>query len=131
MHHAQAIDVLRDDEAKVHSVLRTFFNIMDRWRIGPEQARVLLGRPSRSQFYNMKGLKVRHLGRDTLERISYVFGIHKALRILFTNTEIADSWIHRPNAHPLFGGAPAIDKLLAGNVADLAEVRRYLDAERG
>lgn len=131
MSQAETIDALKRDETKVHAVLRTFFNIVDKWKLDAEQARTLLGSPSRSHFFNMKGLRVKHLGRDTLERISYVFGIHKALRILLPDKEAADSWIHRPNSHPLFGGTPAIKKMLAGNVTDLADVRRYLDAERG
>jgi hypothetical protein len=30
-----------------------------------------------------------------------------------------------------FGGKSALDRMLAGRVVDLADVRRYLDAERG
>lgn len=131
MNRTSSIELLRSDETKVHSVLRTFFKIMDRWNLDTEQMRVLLGNPSRSHFYNMKGLRVRQLSRDTLERISYIFGIQKALRILLPDRENADQWIHRPNHHPLFGGMPALDRMLAGNVSDLADVRRYLDAERG
>jgi len=127
----KSIEALRGDKAKVSSVLRTFFSIMDRWKLKTEEARILLGSPSRSHFYNMKGLKVNSLSRDTVERISYIFGIQKALRILFPDRANADQWIHLPNSHPLFGGAPAVDKMLAGNVGDLADVRRYLDAERG
>lgn len=131
MDGAKSIEALRGDRAKVNSVLRTFFNIVERWKLKPEQARILLGSPSRSQFYNMKNLKVSNLSRDTVERISYIFGIQKALRILFPDRANADQWIHLPNSHPLFGGAPALERMLAGNVGDLADVRRYLDAERG
>lgn len=131
MDGVKLIEALRGDKAKVNSVLRTFFNIVERWKLKPEQARILLGSPSRSQFYNMKNLKVSNLSRDTVERISYIFGIQKALRILFPDRANADQWIHLPNSHPLFGGAPALERMLAGNVGDLADVRRYLDAERG
>ncbi|MGZ5042379.1 MAG: MbcA/ParS/Xre antitoxin family protein, partial [Usitatibacter sp.] len=71
------------------------------------------------------------LSRDTLERISYVLGIYKALQMLLPSDEAADAWIRKPNAAPLFGGRSAIERMLSGNVADLYEVRRYLDGQRG
>ncbi|HQZ88259.1 MAG TPA: MbcA/ParS/Xre antitoxin family protein, partial [Gammaproteobacteria bacterium] len=43
----------------------------------------------------------------------------------------ANEWIKKPNSAPLFNGRSALDKMLAGKVIDLADVRRYLDAERG
>ena len=131
MTQTEQIETLRTDAQKVAAVLRTFFNIMARWGLKNDQVRVLLGSPSAAQFYKLKSQQVTRLQRDMLERISYVLGIQKSLRILLPDREAADSWIHRPNSHPLFGDAPALDRLLAGNVEDLAVVRRYLDAERG
>jgi hypothetical protein len=68
---------------------------------------------------------------DALERISYVLGIYKALHILFTTPAQADGWIKRANATSLFAGSSALDRMMAGQVADLYVVRRYLDAQRG
>jgi hypothetical protein len=31
----------------------------------------------------------------------------------------------------LFGGRSALDRMLSGNVADLYQVRQYLDSQRG
>jgi hypothetical protein len=39
--------------------------------------------------------------------------------------------LRRPNSAAPFGGRSALERMLSGNVADLYEVRRYLDAERG
>src|ERR1700728_997936 len=71
------------------------------------------------------------LPRDTLERLSYLLGIYKALQLLLPDTQAADEWIRRPNDAPLFGGKSALDRMLSGNVADLFTVRQYLDAQRG
>ena len=60
-----------------------------------------------------------------------MLGIYKALRILLPPDESADAWIRKPNAAPLFGGRSALERLVSGNVSDLYEVRRYLDAQRG
>jgi len=43
----------------------------------------------------------------------------------------ADGWIRKANAAPLFGGHPALERMLGGQVADLYVVRQYLDAQRG
>lgn len=113
------------------ALLRTFFNIAAAWRLAPREAMALLGLASRSTFHVWKSGRAGALPRDTLERISYVLGIYKALQMLLPSGEAADAWIRKPNAAPLFGGRSALERLLSGNVADLYEVRRYLDAQRG
>ena len=108
---------------------RAFFRIMQAWNVGDAEARVLLGAPSRSTFYNYKRGEGGALNADTLERISYVLGIYKALKLLFPNPQQADGWMRRTNQ--AFGGRTALDHALGGKVVDLAGVRGYLDAVRG
>jgi antitoxin Xre/MbcA/ParS-like protein len=108
---------------------RAFFRIMQAWDVGDAEARVLLGAPSRSTFYNYKRGEGGALNADTLERISYLLGIYKALKLLFPNPQQADGWMRRPNQ--AFGGRTALDQALGGKVVDLAAVRGYLDAVRG
>ena len=71
------------------------------------------------------------LTKEKLERLSYIFGIYKALQILLPKPESADHWIHRPNEATPFGGQSALDRMLSGNVSDLYVVRQYLDGQRG
>jgi hypothetical protein len=113
------------------ALLRTFFNIADAWKLSTREAMTLLGLRSRSTYHVWKDGQSGALPRDTLERISYVLGIYKALQMLLPSDEAADAWIRKPNTAPLFGGHSAIERMLSGNVADLYEVRRYLDAQRG
>jgi uncharacterized protein (DUF2384 family) len=110
--------------------LKAFFGITQKWKLSSEQERVLLGIP-KATFYRWKQQKDGALSQDTLERISYVLGIYKALRILLPTERMAHEWIYKANQAPLFSGNTALDKLLKGQVVDLADVRRYLDAERG
>ena len=56
-------------------------------------------------------------------------GIHKALRLIFTEPQRGYDWIKRANAD--FGGRTALDVMLCGELTDLMRVRRLLDAERG
>ena len=64
--------------------MRAFFRLVGLWGLTMEEARVLLGRPSRARLYNWKAGRVRGLPHDTLQRISYLLGIHKALQILYS-----------------------------------------------
>jgi len=111
--------------------LRTFFRIGDAWKLSSDEARRLLGDPPRSTFFLWKKNGDGQLARDTLERLSYILGIYKALQILLPDPAAADAWVRKPNAAPLFGGRPALERMLSGNVADLYVIRQYLDAWRG
>lgn len=111
--------------------LRAFFKLAERWNLRVAEQRKLLGDPPESTFYKWKRERDGALGRDTLERISYLLGIFKALAILFPQAERADAWLRKPNSAPTFGGKSALDRMLSGNVADLFVVRQYLDAQRG
>lgn len=119
------------DLKKVSQVaIKMFVNIAENeWKLSEKESLVLLGKPSRSTFYNWKAGRVTQLSRDTLDRISYIAGIYKALNILFAIPEQANQWLKKANAE--FHGKTALEVMLAGSVVDLAMVRRYLDAQRG
>ena len=120
------------DPQKVSApALRAFFRIVDAWGLGNNEQMTLLGNPARSTFYRWKHGENVALSKDTLERISYVFGIYSALQVLLPKPEAADAWIKKPNTAPIFGGRSALERMLSGNVADLYLVRQYLDAQRG
>jgi len=126
---AAGVDLSSRESAQ--ALLRTFFRIAQAWKLTPRECMTLLGLRSRSTYHLWKEGRAGALSRDTLERISYVLGIWKALQILLPGDEAADAWMRKPNSAPLFGGRSALDRLMSGNVADLYEVRRYLDAQRG
>lgn len=64
-----------------------------------------------------------------IERISHTLAIFESLNVLLPPPN-ADSWVHRPNAAPLFGGRPAIELMTSVLTTDLAAVRYHLDGER-
>jgi len=118
----------------VKAGLTAFFNITAKWKLTTSEQRVLLGSPAEATFFKWKKNpeSVNRLTHDLLERISYILGIHKALRILFSNRqESVYSWIKTPNKAPLFNGQSALERMLGGNVSDLYAVRKYLDSQRG
>jgi hypothetical protein len=111
--------------------LRAFTRIAELWHLSIADQLALLGITSRSTYFKWRKEPQPKLPRDTLERLSYLLGIYKALQLLLPDTHAADEWIRRPNDAPLFGGRSALDRMLSGNVADLFIVRQYLDAQRG
>jgi hypothetical protein len=119
-----------DSPAAAQAALRTFWRLADAWKLGVAEQITLLG-VGKTTFYQWKQGKVGPLDKHVLERLSYLFGIYAALQILLPVAERADEWIRKPNGAPLFGGRSALERMLAGQVADLYVVRHYLDAQRG
>lgn len=127
----EQLPISREIQAHGAAALRVFFRIADLWQLSTGEQITLLGSPGRSTFFKWKRDGAPQLPRDTLERISYILGIYKALQILLPDPAAADNWVRKPNSAEIFGGRSALDRMLSGNVADLYVVRRYLDAERG
>ena len=120
------------DSRKVSSpALRAFFRIAHAWKLDNKEQITLLGSPPRSTYFRWRQAGDVVLPKDTLERISYIFGIYSALQVLLPKAEAADTWIKKPNAAPIFGGRSALERMLSGQVGDLYLVRQYLDAQRG
>jgi len=109
--------------------LKGFFEIMKLWDVDNSTARRLLGSPAERTFYEWKkSAPASGLPEDVLRRIGYIAGIWKALQIVYSKPEHADTWLSRPNEH--FGGQPPLRRMAAGDVTDLAAVRAYVDAAR-
>lgn len=108
--------------------LEAFFNIAEKWRLSTEEQIKLLGSPGRSTFFKWKK-DGGSLPVDTIERISHILAIWKALRIIFTIDERAEQWIRSKNEY--FHGYSALDVMLGGKFVDIYKVREYIDAQRG
>jgi hypothetical protein len=111
------------------AALRAFFNIMTRWQVRDEDARVLLGGVTNGPFYEMKKNPERVLDVDRLLRISYLVGIFKALNVLYSDA-LADAWMRRPNSNAIFAGQTPLAYLTTGGLPAMQVVRRLLDARR-
>jgi len=121
-----------DPKRIASAALQAFFNLSTRWKLSVAEERTLLGSPPESTFYKWKSDRsASRMSRDVLERISYLLGIYKDLNILLPSPRAADEWVRKPNAAPMFNGQSALERMTAGSIVDLADVRRYLDAQRG
>jgi len=110
------------------AALRGFFQITGAWGVTAEDARIILGAPAERTYYAWRAGNAVRVPADTLRRIGYVAGIYKALQILYSDPHLADGWVKRPN-RALSGQTP-LQRMCAGDVTDLAEVRNYLDVAR-
>lgn len=108
------------NSARVQKVaLKIFLRICRRWQLNDEQMKILLDVDDCFRLDD----EYPQISRKTLERISYVFGVYKSLRIIFPTERQANAWIKKPNA--AFDGNTALQIMLN----DPSVVRRYLDAQ--
>lgn len=129
---ARAEQLLQRGSNVTNSLLPAIFAIFGQWRLTGTQQMTLLGLSNEKTLYNWKSRPEKaKLTRDLLERASYILGIYKSLQILLPDQALADQWLATPNDNPLFNGMAPLERVLAGQVVDLAVVRNFLDAERG
>lgn len=118
--------------------LRWLFDRRERWGLTMEELGVLLGGVRRRTLTDWQkrvnqGDEVE-LSRDTLERVSLLLGIHKALTLITPHGHeaLAYEWFCTPIELMGLQGASIRDYLLqAGSMDALYYVRRNLDAMRG
>ncbi len=118
-------DPVTQEEAA--AMFRAALNLFGKWDLTDEQAATLLDMPLRS-YRRWKAEGPGRISRDGRARLSNLMGIHKALRLIFSETRRGYAWIKAGNA--AFAGSSALDIMLGGELTDIMRVRRYLDAER-
>lgn len=116
-------------EEEVRAMQRAVIRLFDRWGVSDAQSAVLLGDISERTFKRWKKGELGRPGVDLAARLSNLLGIHKALRMLYTEAERGYRWINSPNR--AFGDATPLAVMLRGQLTDLMRVRRYLDSYRG
>lgn len=121
-----------DREAeKGRIALKGFFRVTEEWSCTTEERSRLLGGPSRTTLYNYAKLKPVKLSRDTMERISYILGIYKALQLLYPTHERANRRIRLKTSDIPFCGKSAMEFMTQGSMMNLMLTRQYFDAKRG
>ncbi len=102
------------------------------WELPTQDQLNLLGLSSSSRAMLSKYSKGEPLSssRDMLDRVGWLLGIHKALRLLFPhNPELRSSWVKRKNK--AFDNLTPLEVMLDEGLIGLAKVCRYLDMYRG
>jgi hypothetical protein len=115
-------------DAEAAAMFRAAIRLFQYWGLTDDQAATLLDLPVRT-YRRWKAGEQGRIDRDGKARLSNLMGIHKALRIIFSDAARGYRWIKAGN--DAFAGRSALDIMLGGELTDLMRVRRYLDAERG
>ncbi len=123
----EAVAVITDEEGE--AMARAAVNLFRHWGLTDAEACVLLGGVSKRTYARWKDGDIGRLTIDQKTRLSVLMGVHKALRILFTEKARVYEWVKKPNQ--AFGGRSALDIMLGGYLTDIFRVRHYLDAARG
>ncbi|MFN3673427.1 MAG: antitoxin Xre-like helix-turn-helix domain-containing protein [Bosea sp. (in: a-proteobacteria)] len=116
-------------EAEASAMARAVIRLFGHWQISDAVARELLGGLSARSYARWKAGEPGRIDRDLATRLSLLMGIHKGLRILFTEPARGYAWISAPN--DAFGQRAPIEIMAQGDIFSLARIRSYLDAERG
>ncbi|HLG30032.1 MAG TPA: antitoxin Xre-like helix-turn-helix domain-containing protein, partial [Candidatus Brocadiales bacterium] len=95
-------------------------NLVGRFDLNHEEGAVLMGDMPKSTYFKGINKHEGKLNRDQKERISYLLGIYKALRILFTDSNQALTWIKRKNELSPFNGMAPKQYMLEGSLVRLA-----------
>ena len=117
-----------EGRSAIPAAIEVFQGLADLWQLSTDDQLLLLGSPGRSTFFKWKK-DGGTLPRDTIERVSHLLAIHKALEILLPDPRAADGWLRRSNSQ--FNGQSALDVMRGGQVIDIYRVRQYVDAQRG
>ena len=95
-------DPVTQDEAA--AMFRAALSLFGKWELTDEQAATLLDMPVRT-FRRWKAEGPGRISRDGRARLSNLMGIHKALRIIFSEPQRGYAWIRAGNS--AFAGASA------------------------
>ncbi|MFZ5619315.1 MAG: antitoxin Xre-like helix-turn-helix domain-containing protein [Pseudomonadota bacterium] len=104
-------------------------NLFRHWGLTDHDACTLLGGISVATYNRWKRGEIGRLTVDQKTRLSVLMGVHKALRILYTENARSYAWIKKPNR--AFDGKAPLEIMMQGQIMDLFDVRFYLDAARG
>lgn len=122
-------ELMDDDNLKRNT--QNVIALFAHWKLKNNEERNLLGGVSMAQLAKLKkGTAIISSGRDTVDRVGNLLGIHKSLRILYPhNREVVYRWIRTRN-RKLHNLTP-LDIMLEHGYIGIAQIRRLTDHMRG
>jgi len=116
-------------KAEHEAMQRAVINLFAKWGVKDADAAIIFGGISKKTVQRWREGDYGRVNRDMADRMSNLLGVHKALRIVFSDSQRGYDWINTENK--AFGGKSALDVLRRGGMEDLIRIRRYLDSVRG
>ena len=105
--------------------------LLKTWQLDPKDAVPLLGHEPSEMPYVLDLLNGRTAlkGRDTKDRIVYLFHIRKTLSALFPSEEDENKWLRKP--HTALEGQTPMQRLLEGSMENLLLVKEFVEEAAG
>ena len=108
--------------------LACLLDIQEAWDLSDSNIQEL-ARISRSTFSRWKSDPIKaQWDKDQVERVSYLFSIHRILTHILGEDDAVRHWLRQEQGDAVFGGASPLYRMLCGQVGDLYEVNRWLQA---
>jgi hypothetical protein len=118
------------DEDMLRRNTQNIIALFERWELKNDEECNLLGGISPAQLAKFKKGTAFISGRDNIERVGNLLGIHKNLRILYPyNKDIVYNWIKSRNLK-LHSLSP-LEIMLEHGYIGIAQTRRFTDYMRG
>lgn len=118
------------DEDNLIRNTKNVIALFKHWNLKNEQERNLLGSISSAQLNKLKRGAAHISGRDAIERVGNLLGIHKSLRILFPhNREVVYKWVRSRNKK--LDNLTPLDVMLEHGYIGIAQIRLFVDNMRG
>ena len=119
---------LSDDSLKRNT--KNIIALFKLWNLKNDEECELLGGVSPAQLAKYKNATAFISGRDSIERVGNLLGIHKNLRILYPyNREVVYNWVNARNTK-LHNLTP-LQIMLEQGYLGIAQIRRFTDHMRG
>lgn len=115
--------------AEQAAMQRAVLRLFEAWKITDAEAGILLGGLSPRSLHRWRKGETGRYARDLYDRLSNLLGIHKSLRLVFSDPARGYEWVRKSNAD--LGGRAAIEIMLDGGMDDIRRIRTYLDSLRG
>lgn len=114
-----------------HKATAMVMRMFENWQLQSEEQTVLLGlsKNNRTALSKYKRGEAIANSRDSLERLSHLFAIHKNLRLLYPQRNVCYAWMKKPNG--VFHGLTPVQVIDRYGFAGLLMIRSYLDRARG
>lgn len=122
----RALATYGEDVAKATAV-QGFQHISREWNLTSHEAAGLLNLPATTWE---SGGWIAAIGREQILRAILLIGIYRALHQCF-GEHLANSWVHRQNSYPLFGGQTPAQIMVLGGVPAMKATLEYVDGMRG
>jgi len=111
-----------ENSSSKERLARMVTKLFELWNLSFEDQMALLGLSEEGEHL------IDH--RDFIERVKNILTIHASLKILFPqNRKLVYAWPGAPNLQ--FDGKTPVSFMIEKGAIGIAEVRRYLDFERG